>query len=202
MKLYNAAAPSPRRVRIFLAEKAMELPRVDLSLDAGDTRRDDFLQKNSLGEVPVLELDDGTVICESQAICRYLESLQPEPNLFGADAVERARIDMWDRRMELEILNPLGLIARHSFDFFKDRLTQVPAFAEAQRRDLPARLAWLDSTLADGRPFITGERFTVADITGMTALLLSDFVKVPIPDGLDHLRRWNDALRARPSWNA
>ena len=202
MKLYNAAAASPLRVRIFLAEKGMDLPRVDLSLDAEGTRGEALRKKNSLGEVPVLELDDGTIICESQAICRYLESLQPEPNLFGGDAVEQARIYMWDRRMELEILAPLSLIARHSFDFFKDKLTQVPAIVEAQRHDMPAKLAWLDSALADGRPFVAGERFTVADITGMTALFLSDFVKVPIPEGLDHLRRWNDALRARPSWNA
>jgi len=202
MKFYNAAAPSPRRVRIFLAEKGIEIPRVDLNLPAGETHSDDFLSKNSLGEVPLLELDDGSVIAESQAICRYLEALHPEPSLFGADPLERARIEMWDRRMEFQFLNPLGLIARHSFDFFADKLTQVPAFAEAQRADMAGKFAWLNEEMSDGRPFIAGERFSVADITGMTASMIAGFIEVPIPASLTHLNRWDDAVRARPSWDA
>ncbi|NIA71595.1 glutathione S-transferase family protein [Pelagibius litoralis] len=202
MKFYNAAAPSPRRVRIFLAEKGIEIPRINLDLPGGETRRDDFLKKNRLGEVPLLELDDGTVITESQAICRYLEALHPDPSLFGRDPVERARIEMWDRRVELGIMNPLGQIARHTFSFFADKLTQVPACAEAQRADMAERFAWLDEELSDGRPFIAGESFSVADITGMTAAMLADFVEVAIPVSLPHLSRWNQTLRARPSWSA
>ncbi len=202
MKFFNAAAPSPRRVRIFLAEKGIEIPRVDLDLRAGDTRSDDFLGKNSLGEVPVLELDDGTTIAESQTICRYLEALYPEPSLFGADPLAQAGIEMWDRRMELQFLTPLGLIARHSFDFFKDKVTQVPAFAEAQRADMAGKFAWLDRELSDGRPFIAGEEFSIADVSWMTASMIAGFTEVPIPDTLTHLKRLDDALRARPSWEA
>ena len=200
MKFYNAAAPSPRRVRVFLAEKGIQIQRIDLDLSAGDTRSEDFLTKNSLGEVPLLELDDGEVIAESQAICRYLDALHPEPALFGADALERARVEMWDRRIEAQLLNPLGFIARHSFDFFKDRLTQVPAAAEAQRTDMAAKYAWLDEALSDGRPFIAGPRFSVADITWMAVSMLAEFTKAPWPESLTHLQRLDEALRARPSW--
>ncbi len=202
MKFYNAAAPSPRRVRIFLAEKGIEVPRIDLDLPGGETRSAAFRRKTRLCEVPLLELDDGTVITESQAICRYLEALHPAPSLFGRDPLERAEIEMWDRRMELEIMNPLGQIARHSFAFFADKLTQVPAFAEAQRSDLAGKFAWLDEELSDGRPFVAGERFSAADITGMTAVMIADFVEVAIPAALPHLSRWNAAIRARPSWAA
>lgn len=201
MKFYNAAAPSPRRVRIFLAEKGIEIPRVDLDLPGGETRSEAFRRKTRLCQVPLLELDDGRVITESQAICRYLEALHPEPSLFGRDPLECAEIEMWDRRMELEIMNPLGQIARHSFAFFADKLTQVPAFAEAQRADVAANFAWLDEELSDGRPFVAGERFSAADITGMTAVMIADFVEVAIP-ALPHLSRWNAAIRARPSWAA
>lgn len=202
MQFYNAAAPSPRRVRIFLAEKGVELPRVDLDLPGGETYSAAFLQKNSLGQVPVLETDDGSFITESQSICRYIEALHPEPNLFGQDPLERARIDMWDRRMENEIFNALGRIAQHSFAHFKDKLTQVPAFAEAQRADMAGKFAWLDAELSDGRPFIAGERFTVADITGMGAAMIADFLDVAIPETCSHLQRWNEKVRARPSWSA
>lgn len=202
MKFYNAAAPSPRRVRIFLAEKGIDIERVDLDLFAEDTRSGDFLEKNSLGEVPLLELEDGTVITEAPAICRYLEELHPTPALFGEDALERAKIEMWDRRIEGQFLYPLGLIARHSFDFFKGKLTQVPAAAEAQRGDMAAKYAWLDEALSDGRPFIAGAEFSVADITWMAASMVAAFTKAPPDASLTHLQRLDEALRARPSWGA
>lgn len=202
MKFYNGSAPSPRRVRIFLAEKGVEIPRVEPDVTGGDTHSDAFLRKNSLGEVPILELDDGTVIAESKAICRYLEALHPQPNLFGRDPVEGAQIDMWDRRLEIQMLNPLGLIAGHSFDFFKDKVTQVPEFAAAQRSDLKAKFVWLNEELSDGRPFIAGERFTVADISGMTIGFILGFMPVELPEGLIHYVRWMESLRARPSWDA
>lgn len=202
MIFYNAAAPNPRRVRIFLAEKGLELPREDLDIPAGETRTPAFLEKNALGEVPVLELDDGTFITESVAICRYLEALHPEPPLFGRDPVEQAMVEMWNRRFELEIMTPFGQIARHSFEFFKDRVEQIPAYAESQRRLAARRLAWLDGELADGRPYLAGKNFSVADITGMAASMLAGFVKFEIPETLTHVRRWNDRLRSRPSWSA
>ena len=202
MKLYNAAAPSPRRVRIFLAEKRIEIPREDLDLFQGASRTPEFLAKNSLGGTPVLELDDGTILTESVAICRYLESLHPEPPLMGADALETAKIEMWDRRMEIEIFATLGTIAQHSFEFFADRIEQFPDFAEAQKRMAVKKWQWLDGEMADGRPYIAGDRFSIADITGMTALMIGEFVGVEIPAGLERVNNWNDSVRSRDSWDA
>jgi len=202
MKLYNAAAPNPRRVRIFLAEKGLEIPMTDVDIMAGGSRTPEFLARNSLGECPVLELDNGTCIAESIAICRYLEALHPTPALFGTTPEEIGRIEMWNRRLELKLSDALGTIALHTFDFFADRVKQVPAMAEAGRERSIRLLNWLDGELADGRPWVAGDDFSVADITGMTAMLLSDFTRVAIPDTATHVARWNAALRARPSWNA
>lgn len=202
MKLYSAQAPNPRRVRIFLAEKGLELPCEELEIGAGGTRAPAFLKKNSLGEAPVLELEDGTIITESVAICRYLEALHPEPPLFGADPVAQGQVEMWSRRLELGVMNPIGQIGLHSFDFFKDKVEQVPAYAEAQRRLALKKLAWLDGEISDGRPFVAGAAFSVADITGMAALIIAGLVRLELPEELGHLRRWADRLRSRPSWEA
>lgn len=202
MKLYSAQAPNPRRVRIFLAEKGLELPCEELEIGAGGTRAPEFLKKNSLGEAPVLELEDGTIITESVAICRYLEALHPEPPLFGADPVAQAKVEMWNRRLELGVMNPIGQIGLHSFDFFKDKVEQVPAYAEAQRRLALKKLAWLDGEISDGRPFVAGAAFSVADITGMAALIIAGLVRLELPEELTHLRRWAERLRGRPSWEA
>ncbi len=202
MKFYDGAAPNPRRVRIFLAEKGVEVPTERLDIPKNEARSPAFLKKNSLGAVPVLELDDGTIITESVAICRYFEELYPDPPLFGADAVERAKVEMWNRRIEIEIMTNIGAVALHTFDFFKDRVMQVPAYAEAQRETSMKKLAWLDGELADGRPYLTGDRFSVADITGMTASMIAGFVGIEIPEELSNLRRWDDRLRSRPSWDA
>jgi glutathione S-transferase len=202
MKLYNAPAPNPRRVRIFLAEKGLDVPRVDVDLLAGEHETAEFRKLNSLGKVPVLETDDGGLITESMAICRYIEDLHPNPPLFGTDPRDRARTDMWNGRMTFEILGPISNVAQHTLPFFVTRRVQIPAFAEAERRVVPKRWAWLDAELADGRPFIAGDRFSVADITGMTALLVGEFVNIEIPAGLTNVRRWDERVRARPSWSA
>jgi glutathione S-transferase len=202
MKLYNANAPNPRRVRIFLAEKGLDVPRVDLDLQAGETRTPEFRKLNSLGQTPVLELEDGGLITESMAICRYIEELHSDPPLFGTDPRDRARIEMWNGRMTHEIYGPIGNVAQHSLPFFATRRIQVPAFAEAERQVVPEKWAWLDAELADGRPFIAGDSFSMADITGMTASLLGDFLKIKIPAALTNVRRWDECVRARPSWSA
>ena len=202
MKLYNSSAPSPRRVRIFIAEKGCEIPREDLDIQKDESRTPEFLAKNSLGQVPALELDDGEVITESVAICRYLEDVYPDPPLFGVDPVDRAKVEMWNRRMEIEIMTTLGQIAQHTFPFFATRITQIPAVADANREAAAKKLAWLDGELADGRPFVAGERFSVADITGMAASMLAGFVEVEIPSSLSNLRRWDESVRSRPSWDA
>ncbi|WP_394845833.1 glutathione S-transferase family protein [Pendulispora brunnea] len=202
MKLYEFPyAPNPRRVRIFLAEKGIDVPRVHVNLMEKEHLSAAYTKINSLQKVPALELDDGTIITESIAICRYLEELHPTPALFGSTAVERAQVEMWNRRMELQIFNTISTCVFHSDPFFKDSIRQVPAMAEAAKLDNPEKWAWLDGELADGRPFVAGKAFSVADITGMVACGAADAFKIPIPD-LPHVRRWIDRLRERPSFNA
>jgi glutathione S-transferase len=202
MKLYNGPAPNPRRVRIFLAEKGIEIPRVDLDLLAGENRTAEFRKINSLGLVPVLELDDGSVIAESLAICRYLEELHPEPSLFGTTPRDRARIEMWNGRIAGELFIRIANVAQNTLPFFAGRRVQVAAFGEAERNVVPEKWRWLDDELADGRPFIAGDRFSVADITGMAASQLGERLGIEIPAALSNVRRWDERVRARASWSA
>lgn len=202
MKLYQGIGPNSYRVRIFMAEKGIELPMVNIDFGKMEHKAPEFLKLNSLGQIPVLELDDGTVITESIAICRFLEALHPQPPLFGTDAASQGTVEMWNRRMEQEVFATIGNVALHSDPFFRDRHTQVPAFAEAQRADAPGKWAWLDRELADGRPFVAGDVFSTADIIGMVASWLGDVFGMAIPDGLDNVRAWDRRMRARPSWNA
>lgn len=200
MLLYTAAlAPNPFRVQAFLAEKGVEIPVELVDILGGQTRTPAFHKINSLGEVPVLKLDDGSLLTESLAICRYLESLYPEPALMGRDAAEAAKIEMWSRRMEQQIMGPIGQVGLHSFSFFAEKIEQFPAYAESQKRLMLNRWAWLDEELSDGRSYVCGDRFSVADITGMAALMICDFAEVPVPEHLEHARRWEAAVRARPS---
>lgn len=201
MKLYQSIGPNSYRVRIFMAEKGIRVPSVEIDFGKMEHKAPEFLKLNSLGQVPVLELD-GTVITESIAICRFLEALNPEPPLFGADPVSQGKVEMWNRRVEQEVFGTIGNVALHTDPFFKERQTQVPAFAEAQRADVPRKWAWLDRELGDGRPFIAGDAFSTADIIGMVASWLGDVFAMAIPDGLDHVGAWDRRMRARPSWNA
>ena len=202
MKFYNASAGNPRRVRIFIAEKGLDIPRVDIDFSNKDNQTPDFLKLNSLGEVPILELDDGTAISESTAICRYLEALYPEPALFGITPAEKAHIEMWDRRMEFHIFAVMSNIVRHENAFFADKIEQVAEYAETQRRYIHKKWAWLDSEMADGRPFIAGDTFSIADITAMAALMASDWLKVSPKPELKNLSRWSETVRGRESWSA
>ena len=202
MRLYQGDGPNSYRVRIFMAEKGVDIPSVPVSFKKMEHRTPEFLKLNSLGQIPVLVLGDGTVITESVAICRYLEELDPSPALFGTGAVERAKVEMWNRRVEIEIFGTIGDVALHSEPLFKDRLVQFPAFTEAQRRAVPKKWAWLDRELADGRPFLAGENFSVADITGGVASWLGGVFEMEMPAELPHVRRWSERVKARPSWNA
>jgi len=201
MKLYTyQQAPNPLRVHVFLAEKGISLPTETVDIRAGETRAPDFKMINSLGEVPVLELDDGQLLTESVAICRYLEALHPETPLMGATPLETALIDMWTRRMEQQIMAPISQFALHSFEIFADKIEQLPDYAATQLRLQKKRWAWLDTELSDGRTFVAGDRFSVADITGMAALRICDFAKEQVPEDLPHTKRWERAVRDKKSW--
>ncbi len=200
MKLYTGLSPNGLRVAVFLAEKGIEIPTVDIDIQGGQARTPEFRQKNSLGEVPVLELDDGTFLTESLAICRYLEALHPSPPLMGSSPLGIARTRMWSRRIEQQIMGPVAEVGRHTFAFFADRFEQVAEYAETQKRLLARNWAWLDDELADGRTYVCDDAFSVADITGMAALMVCQFAEIPVPGGLAHVKRWETALRARPTW--
>jgi glutathione S-transferase len=202
VKLYDSkAAPNPRRVRIFLAEKGVEIPTVQVDLGKAENRAPEFLARNPFGGVPVLELDDGTAIAESVAICRYLERLHPTPPLFGTDPRDEALVEMWQRRMELDLFASVTGSFRHTHAFFKGRIEQVPEWGAVCKRAALKRLAWLDGELA-ARPFVAGERYTVADITALCSVDFGRVTDIRIQPEQKHLQRWHEAVSARPSAKA
>ena len=201
MKLYNAMAGNPKRVRIFIAEKGIDVPRIELELGK-DTRSPEFLALNSLGELPILELDDGRIITESRAICRYLESHYPVTPLMGVNAYEQGHIAMWSERVYAQLFMTYGLMIRHSIELFADVVDQVPEFADALRNSIPEKWKWFDKELSDGRPFIAGEQFSFADVEGMTVLMIADAIELGIPDTCEFANFWASAVRQRESWLA
>jgi glutathione S-transferase len=202
MKLYDSQhAPNPRRVKIFLAEKGIDIEPVQLDLGTGENLRPEFLAKNPMGRVPVLELDDGTCIAESVAICRYFEELHPDPPLMGTDAVDRAIVEMWNRRMELGVFAPCSYSFRHLHPFFADRYPQIAEWGEESKKNALEQLAWLDGDLAD-REFIAGDRFTIADITALTGIDFGRVSKIRIQDDQVNLKRWYESVTSRPSAKA
>jgi len=201
MHLYTAQAPNPFRVTAFLAEKNITIPTSVLNVMEGETHAADFQTKNTLCEVPVLELDDGTFLTESIAICRYLEHIYPETPLMGTTPLAQAKIEMWTRRIEQQIFNTVGDIGLHTFPFFADRVEQIPEYAQSMKRRLDQKWRWLDEELSDGRTYICDDVFSVADITGMAALLVCDFAKISIPEDLVNLKRWIAAVRTHSGWS-
>ena len=202
MKVYDSkAAPNPRRVRVFVAEKGIEVPFEELDIVNAVNRQEDFRKKNPMGTIPVLELDDGTCISESAAICRYFEEMHPEPPLLGVDGKDRAVVAMWDRRMEFEILLPIANAFRQQHAFFKGRIEQCPEYAEVSKRQAIQNLAWLDEALAD-RKFIAGDRYTIADITALCGVDFGKVSKITIQPDQKNLSRWYEEVSARPSAKA
>jgi glutathione S-transferase len=203
MKLYDGGrAPSPRRVRVFLAEKGITVPLEPVDLGALAQKSPAYSAVNPLQRVPALVLDDGTVITESIAICRYFEALNPEPPLFGQGALEIAMIEMWNRRLELHLFAPVSHVLRHSHPAMaKMEVPQVPAWAEANKPRIEEFLGIFDRALA-GRPFAAGDRFSVADITGMIAIDFMKPAKLAVPEACVNVRRWHAAVAARPSAGA
>ncbi len=202
MKLYDSTtAPNPRRVRIFLAEKGLAVPTTQVDIGARANLAPEFRALNPFAQVPLLELDDGTCLSESVAICRYFEELQPEPPLFGVGARERALVEMWNRRAELELTNRVFLCFQNTSDFFKGRLTQVPDFGVVAKQRAEETLGVLDRVLA-GQRFLAGDRFSIADITALVGIDFGRVVKLrPAPEQ-KNLLRWHAEVSARPSARA
>jgi glutathione S-transferase len=203
MRLYDGGrAPNPRRVRVFLAEKGVTVPLEPVDLGALAQKSPAYSAINPLQRVPALVLDDGTVITESIAICRYFEALKPEPPLFGQGALETATVEMWNRRLELNLLFPISHVFRNTHPAMaKMEIPQVPAWAEANKPRIEEFLGILDCALAD-RPFAAGDRFSVADITGMIAIDFMKPAKLGVPEACANVRRWHAAVSARPSAGA
>jgi len=202
MKIYDSkTAPNPRRVRIFVAEKGIQIPYEEVDLVKAVNRGEEFRKKNPSGTVPVLELDDGTCISETVAICRYLEELHPNPPLMGVDAKDRALVEMWQRRMELELLLPIADAFRQRHDFFKGKIRQLPEYAEVQKKNAEDRLARLNNELAN-RKFIAGDRYAIADITALCAIDFGRVSKIAIQPDQANLARWHAEVSARASAKA
>ncbi len=202
MKLYDSStAPNPRRVRIFLAEKGIDVPTQQVDIGKRVNLEPDFLAKNPLGKVPVLELDDGTHLSETVAICRYLEGTHPTPPLMGVDPSDAAVVEMWQRRMEFEVAIPIMQCFQNTHDYFKGRITQVPDYGEVCRATALERLAWLDQVLGE-REFVAGERYSIADITLLVGIDFGRVVRLRIPPEHKNLTRWHEAVSSRPSAQA
>ncbi len=201
MKLHEAPSPNARRVHVFMAEKAVELDRVAVDIRAGENIQNDYLAKNPAGRVPVLELDDGTFLSESVAICRYLEGLNPDPNLFGSTPLEAASIEMWGRRAEINFMTNVAGAFRNITGFFKDRETPVKEWGEVCAEVAPKTLTMFDEQLGQTE-YLVGDRFSIADITLGVALDFAEMVKVVTIPELANLNRWRAQIAERPSWGA
>lgn len=201
MKLYESPSPNARRVHIFMAEKGIEIERVVVDIRAGENIAGEYLAKNPAGRVPTLELDDGTFLAESVAICRYLEGMNPTPNLFGETPLEMATVEMWGRRAEINFMAEVAGAFRNITGFFKDRETCVAEWGQVCAEKAPKALEMFDIQLADNE-YLAGDRFTIADITLGVAVAFAAQVKVvPMPD-LANLARWQERINARESFAA
>lgn len=203
MKLYDGGrAPNPRRVRIFLAEKGIEVPLEPVDMAAMGHKSETVTTRNPLQRLPVLELDDGTILAESVAICRYFEELHPEPPLFGTGALGRAQIEMWQRRMELHFLSAVAQAFRHIHPAMKEwEVPQIPEWGEANKPKAIEYLHMLDRHLADSR-FIAGDDYTIADITGLVGVEFMKPARLEVPAELQNVKRWFAEVSARPSARA
>ena len=209
MKLYDCQmAPNPRRVRVFLAEKGVDIPKTEVSIIEGENLKPEYLAVNPRGLLPTLELDDGNRIDETIAICRYIEETHPEPNLMGQDALEKAQIESWQRRMEFDGLNPTGEMFRNSFDPFKNRglpglenVQAIPELAVRGKAGVERFYERLEQRLSQST-YIAGERYTVADITALCVVDFASFAKMGIPEANTNTKRWHADVSSRPSAKA
>jgi len=204
MKLYQSNwSPNSRRVRIFLAEKGLEVPCVEIDISKGLSHTPDYLKINPMGQVPALELDDGSVIAESVAICRYFEALQSAPTLFGSAPKEVAGIEMWQRRIELNWFIPLTQYWLHTSPMYAQRVKQIPELAAQNHAAISQFLTWLDGDLAN-REFLAGDRHSMADILALTTMdhANSPYVGLTVSPEFKNLARWHETVSSRASARA
>ena len=194
-------APNPRRVRIFAAEKGIDLPRREVSIPQREQKAPEYLAKNPRGQTPILELDDGTVIAESVAIMRYLEALHPEPPLFGTSPLEIAQIEMWCRRVEMILMPPVAQVWVHTHPFTSALPGRNSEWGEANRPRVAEALKFFDRSLAQGK-YLAGDHYTAADILLLTAVDFAKFIGLETVDGLDALGDWHGRISARESASA
>lgn len=203
MILYDGGrAPNPRRVRIFLAEKGIHVPLSPVDMASMGHLSEELARRNPLRRLPVLELDDQTIISESVAICRYFEELHPKPALFGIGAVGKAQVEMWNRRLEFNLLGTVAAVFRHSHPAMLEwEVPQVKEWGEANRPKVLEFLSILEREL-EGRAFAAGDEYSIADITGMVAVDFMKPAKLFVPEEFTNVRRWHASLKARPSAEA
>lgn len=200
MKFYNSVGPNPRTVRMFAAERGAALEIVKVDLRNGENRREAFLEKNPSGQTPALELDDGTVLAEITAICEYLDEITPGPSLIGATPEERAITRMWIRRIDLNICEPMSQGYRYSdgLKMFESRVRCLPEAAVGLKKIAQEKIAWLDG-LIEGRPFICGDRLTLADILLYVFLDFGAKLGQPFSTDLSTVPVWFARMQARPA---
>lgn len=205
MKLYTyAGAPNPRRVHIYLAEKGIEIPFEQVDILKSENRNPEFKDRvNVMGRIPVLELDDGSHIAESIAICRYFEVEQPDPPLFGKGAQGQACVEMWTRRIELNLMTPVGMVWMHGSPHTKHVMkNQIPEMAEQSRESVNRYFKFLDRHL-EANEFLTGENFSIADIVALCTLdFAAKLNELPHSPEEKNLDRWYQSVSGRPSASA
>ena len=201
MKFYNSVGPNPRMVRMFMAEKGFEVPKVDVDLRGGENRREPYLKVNPSGQMPALELDDGTVLAEITAICEYVDEKKKDtPSLIGDTAEERGKTRMWTRRIDLNICEPgaNGFRFAEGLKMFQDRVHCIPQAADDLKMTARKRLTWLDG-LMGSNPFIAGNKLTMADILLFAFLDFAKNVGQPLDPANNNLTTWFERMKARPS---
>jgi glutathione S-transferase len=203
MKIYDCSwAPNPRRLRMFLSEKGLVIPYEHVELARKENRTPEFLAINPAGTVPVLQLDDGSYLAETDAIARYLETLHPEPNLMGRDVSERAVIEMWERRMEFNLFWTIARAFYHLNPAAAGHVKQIREYGDSQVAAAQEQLAWLNDQMR-GKEFIAGPRFTIADITAFAGIEFGiAMAGIKLDPSLQELTRWHRAIASRPSTSA
>jgi glutathione S-transferase len=200
LKLYfDKLAPNSRRVEMFVAEKGLEIPRVEISIADGHHRKSDFLAKNPLSQVPVLEIENDLYIAESMAICRYLEERFPTPILFGRDIEERAVVHMWSRRVEAMLFVPAVEYGHHSHPSFRGRFDRIPAYAQLCHDSIQRSYSLLDSRLSSVDYLGSQDAFSIADLVAFCGLELARLWRVPPAPSLTSLARWYQRVSERSS---